>query len=134
MLSREFAVVSQCFVKQWADLNIKRDVMLFPYLFGLFFFFIICLRKHSVVNRCHSSRVNHFTSLTIGNNLFSLLVRNYGVGHVNVSRITVLQLSRANNENNKKTKTQIKAFSKVIPEAVMCLSCTTSFQAMLMDP
>jgi len=76
-------------VKQWADLNIKRCVTRFPSLFVLFFSFIIYLRKILVGKRCHSSRVNHLKSLTAGNNLFNLPVRNYEAGHVNVSR-TVL--------------------------------------------
>lgn len=133
MLSWEFAVVSRCFVKQWADLNIKRDVMFFPYLFVLFFSFLVCLHKYLVVNWCHSSRVNHFTSLTIGNNLFSLPVRNYGVGRECLQNNSFAAI-QSKYENNKKTKTQRKAYSKEVPEPVMSLSCTTSFQAMLMNP
>lgn len=68
----------------------KRCVMLFLSLFVLFFSFIICLHKILVGNRCHSSGLNHFKSLTVGNNLFNLPIRNYGLGYVNVSRITVL--------------------------------------------
>lgn len=58
----------------------KRHVMLFtsPFIF-LFHNF---LYKISAENRCHSSRINHFNSLVVGNNLFNLAVRNYGVGHV----------------------------------------------------
>lgn len=90
----------------------KRFVTLFPSLLVWFFSFIICLHKILVGNRCHSSGVNHFKSLTVRNNLFNLPVRNYGVGYVNVSRITVLQLFRANMKRVGKPKIKGKPLQK----------------------